>query len=233
MNIILNEVKKLLDNEETGHGFDHVHRVCLLADKLAAEEGADREIVQLAALLHDADDYKLFGEESARNLTNARRIMALAQIPDNKQQKVLNIISNMGYTKSLQGIRPVSLEGKVVSDADMLDAIGALGIIRCLSYALRRCEGATDQLFDKDIWPETEMTMEQARRPDRRADNFINHFFEKLLKLKFMMMTAAGRREAESRHQLMVDFLAGFFREQGLCDWETYLQAYISRREAA
>lgn len=233
MELVLNEVKKLLDNEETGHGFDHVYRVCLLADKLAAEEGADREIVRLAALLHDADDYKLFGEESAKNLTNARRILNSAQIDEEKQQKVLNIIGTMGYTKSLKGIRPVTPEGKAVSDADMLDAIGALGIIRCLSYALRRCEGATNQLFDKDVWPETDMTMEEARRPNRRADNFINHFFEKLLKLKFMMLTSAGRREAEKRHELMEVFLAGFFREQGLCDWEAYLHDYLSRCEAA
>lgn len=73
---IKNEVKLLMSNDNGGHGFDHVERVYHMAMKLAAKEQANSEIVALAALLHDVDDYKLFGEENAKNLTNARTILS-------------------------------------------------------------------------------------------------------------------------------------------------------------
>ena len=147
-----------------------------------------------------------------------------------RQEKVCDIIRNMGYNKSLQGIRPRCLEGRIVSDADMLDAIGAMGTIRCLAYALARCD---TPIFDKDIWPEVNLTAQEYRTPNRKSDNFINHFFEKLLKLKDMMMTESGRKEAEIRHQFMVGFLQEFFREQGCEEWIAYLERYGMNNSAA
>jgi len=123
----------------------------------------------------------------------------------------------------LKGIRPTSSEGKIVSDADMLDAIGANGIVRCMAFALARCE---TPIFDSEIWPETEMSAEEYKKPNRKSDNFINHFFEKLLKLKNMMLTNAGKEEALKRHKLMVDFLEGYFRENNLQKWLQYLYDY-------
>ncbi len=226
---VFNEVKKLLDGEQSGHGFDHVERVYLLTQELAEQEGADKEVAGLAALLHDCDDYKLAGEEAAENLPTARRILAEAGVGEDLCEKVLDIILHMGYSKSLKGIRPSSLEGKVVSDADMLDAIGVLGTIRCLQFALARCNVHGTPLFDPLVWPETDLSAEEYKRPNRKSDNFINHFFEKLLKLKGMMMTAAARREAEIRHRAMIDFLYHFFREQKLTAWIEYLDDYLQK----
>lgn len=213
----------MLARDNTGHGFEHVERVYKTALRLAKPEHADEETVALAALLHDADDYKLFGQECADNLTNARAIMAHAEIAAEKQAQVCDIIRHMGYSKALKGIRPQTPEGKIVSDADMLDAIGALGTIRCLAYALARCD---TPVFAPDIWPETGLSAEEYKMPNRRSDNFINHFFEKLLKLKNMMMTEAGRREAEKRHSFMLVFLRQFFEEQGCPEWIYYLEKY-------
>lgn len=229
---IIADVRTLMSGDSCGHGFDHVERVCRLALRMAEQEKADAEIVGLAALLHDADDYKLFGEECAKNLTNAKSIMAKNGVDDTKALKICEIIGTMGYSKALKGIRPQSLEGKIVSDADMLEAIGAMGAVRCLAYALDKCHGGTNQIFDADVWPEPNLTAEAYKIPNRRSDNFINHFFEKMLKLKNMMFTASGRKEAEIRHHFMVDFLYEFFRENGADEWIEYLKNY-NREQAA
>ena len=71
------------------------------------------------------------------------------------------------------------------------------------------------------------MSAEEYKMPNRRSDNFVNHFFEKLLKLKNMMMTDSGKKEAQKRHQIMVDFLDNFFAEQGLDDWQRFLHDYL------
>ena len=220
------EVKSLMIGNNDGHGFDHVERVFRQALKFAKMEGADQEIVGLAALLHDVDDYKLVGAEAADKLLNAKAIMATCKVAEEKATQVCDIISHMGYSKSLKGIRPSSLEGKCVSDADMLDAIGAWGVIRTLAYALERCHGCADKIFAEDVWPELNLTAEQYRRPNRKSDNFVNHFFEKLFRLKDLMMTQSGAKEAEIRHEFMYRFLEEMFRESNNEQWLAYLRDY-------
>ena len=210
---IENDVKFLMSGDNTGHGFEHIKRVFDLAVDIAKTENADIEIVGLAALLHDVDDYKLFGQESADNLINARNIMDKYNINDVVKNKVCEIIASMGYSNAMKGIRPQMLEGKIVSDADMLDAIGACGTIRCLTYALARCETV---VFDERVFPDINMSAEEYKKSNRKSDNFINHFFEKLLKLKNMMFTQSGRQEAEKRHKIMVDFYLHFLENKNL-----------------
>lgn len=223
---IKTDVRQLLAQDKSGHGYDHVERVYGIAMKLAESEKADRQITALAALLHDADDYKLFGEESAKNLTNARRIMAQNGVEESVAAAVCEIIRTMGYSKSLKGIRPQTLEGRIVSDADMLEATGAAGLVRCLAYALEKCHSGSNQIFDENIWPQLNLSAEEYKKPNRRSDNFINHFFEKMLKLRSMMFTEAGRREADIRHRFMVDFLREFFREHDCPAWIEFLERY-------
>ncbi len=224
---VAEEVRRLMSADKSGHGFEHVERVWRLTRLLAEKENADCKVAELAALLHDCDDYKLVGVEKAEELSNAKQIMKNSHVPSAMQEKVLNIIRSMGYSKSLKGIRPTSLEGKIVSDADMLDAIGACGIVRCMQFALERCNQYNAPIFEKNVWPERNLSAEEYKMPNRRSDNFVNHFFEKLLKLKNMMMTDSGKKEAQKRHQIMVDFLDNFFAEQGLDDWQRFLHDYL------
>ena len=219
------EVKILMDGENSGHGLDHILRVFDIAMKISEDnKSADREIISLAALLHDCDDYKVFGCECAENLTNAKKIMDKINVDEHKQEIVCEIVKNMGYSKLLKGIRPTTIEGKIVSDADMLDAIGANGIVRCLAYSLAKNNG---QVFDKDTFPEIEITAENYIKSGRKTDKFVNHFFEKLLKLKGLMLTEEGKKEAEKRHDVMVTFLERFFEEQGLNDWNRFLNDFL------
>lgn len=123
-------MSKLLDKDASGHGMDHVNRVLNLSLKFAERENVNKEIVALIALLHDVDDYKLFGEESQKNLTNAKRIMERVSVSLEIQKKVCESLNCIGYSKRLKGIVSETIEGKIVSDADMCDAIGAIGILR-------------------------------------------------------------------------------------------------------
>jgi len=215
------QVLKLLSTDNSGHGMDHVDRVLNLSLKFAKEENADLEVVSLIALLHDVDDYKLFGEENAKSLTNARRIMENASISEEIQEKVLDVISNFGYSKAVNGIRPVSLEGKIVSDADMCDVVGVNGIIRTFKYSLKY----NKPFFDKYIFPSDDL--ETTKKLKVCADSSVCHLFEKALKLKKMMLTNSGKKEIEKRHKITVDILYQLFDEEDVPEWAEYLDKYL------
>ena len=224
------KVKILLDGESSGHGFDHTMRVQKLSrafsrtftsKKTKNTPHINEEVVELASLLHDVDDYKLFGEENAKNLTNARNILRDAHIDPDTQKAVLDIISTMGYNKLLSGIRPKTFEGKIVSDADMCDAIGAVGIIRTHLYSVAH----STSFFDENALPT--INMSSAQYKSRTSSSSINHFFEKTLRLKDLMLTAPGKKEAKRRHKFLVNFLVEYFTEQNATSWLDYLNNYL------
>ena len=219
--IVREEVRKLLGSDKSGHDASHVERVEALALKFNEEEKQDAAVVSLIALLHDADDYKLFGKQSAENLSNTRRIMNLAGIPQQTQETVIEAISTIGYSKRLKGITPALPEAKIVSDADMCDALGALGIIRSFQYASSK----GNPLFDRNLRPVTKLSAEVYQA--KTQDTVVNHCFEKLLKLRGMMLTEAGKKEAEVRHDFIVFFLRELFEEENAPEWADYLNQYL------
>ena len=99
------QVYELLNKDNSGHGNDHIDRVLELSLKFAQKETANKDVVALIALLHDVDDYKLFGEENAENLTNAKSIMNNANVPNDIQNQVLSSLKCIGYSKLLKGFR--------------------------------------------------------------------------------------------------------------------------------
>lgn len=215
-------VNDLLGNENSGHGMDHVNRVLYLALKFADKEHADKDIVSLIALLHDVDDYKLFGTKNANELNNAKKIMTECGIDFDVQNIVCEEIKTIGFNKYLKGIRPSTLEGKIVSDADMCDAIGAVGIIRAHAYSIKN----GDPFFDKNIFPIANITVNQYTK-SRKDTSTVCHMFEKLLKLKGLMLTEAGKEEAKSRHEFLIAFLYQLFKEENLPQWKSYLDDFL------
>ena len=218
------EVKKLLDNDNSGHGMDHINRVLDLSLKFSEKEKANKEVVTLIALLHDVDDYKLFGMENAQNLTNAKRIMEDCNIDKNIQSQVCLALNNIGYSKRLKGCFPTTIEGKIVSDADMCDALGANGILRVYTYSMKNGK----PFFDKNIFPIEDMTNETYTK--KCADSSVCHMFEKILKLKDLMLTESGKEESKNRHQIVVDFLYHLFEEENVPEWTIYLNNYLSKK---
>ena len=218
------EVKKLLASDNSGHGMDHINRVLDLSLRFAKTETANENTVALIALLHDVDDYKLFGYENAQNLTNAKRIMNKCNIDLNIQEQVCNAIHNIGYKKRLKGKCPTTIEGKIVSDADMCDALGANGILRVYQY----CMNNGKPFFNKDIFPVESITTDNYKLC---ADSSVAHMFEKILRLKDLMLTKSGTLEAQNRDKIIVDFLYHLFDEEQAFEWKKYLDNFLIKRE--
>lgn len=221
---MIEEVKKqvndLLENDKSGHGMEHINRVLNMSLKFAQKENANFEEVSLIALLHDVDDYKLFGEESARNLTNAKRIMNNVGVSSELQDKVIRNLKCIGYSKSLEGLSPVEIEGKIVSDADMCDGLGTVGIIRGHSYGMK----VNRPFFNKEVFPEDDSENSHKIKGNASTINFI---IANLLSYKYLMLTESGRDEASKREKAIVDFLYSYFEEENVPNWIEYLNKYL------
>ncbi len=197
-------VQEELGQDSSGHDYWHIYRVWQTAKKIGEAEGADLLVVELAALLHDIADEKL-NESEAIGLAKVRGWLARQGADEAVIEHVMEIISTMSFKGGdRSGMR--TLEGAVVQDADRLDALGAVGIARTFAYS-----GAKGQLaHDPHLKPRTAMTREEYRKGKSTA---INHFYEKLLKLKELMNTPYAKRMAEGRHQVMEAFLEQFYEE--------------------
>lgn len=219
---IRKDVAVLLDGDVSGHGMEHVDRVLELSLEFAKRESANLEVVELAALLHDVDDYKIFGLESARNLTNANNILNRNNIDQKLACQVLQIIPSMGYNNFLDGVRPDSLEGRVVSDADMCDAIGAQGLIRVFEYNASRGR----VFFDKNVAPVSSGKSAEEYRASSNV-HAVQHFFDKLLLVPEILMTGSGRLEGQRRAEIMIKYLRELFREEDARDWQRHLDSFL------
>ena len=197
-------VHNLMKNESSGHDHFHALRVLNTALELAAEECADEFIVSLAALLHDVDDRKL-SPETYKNKDKAAAFLRENGIGEARIGEILGIIEEVSF-KGTDSTVPSSIEGKCVQDADRIDALGAIGIARTFAYGGSR----NRQMYDPGIEPKTDMTEEEYRRSESTS---LNHFYEKLFKLKEMMNTASAIRKAEVREKFMKDFVAEFLAE--------------------
>lgn len=221
---VKHRVFELLNKDNSGHGMDHINRVFKLSIKFAQKEQADEMVVSLISLLHEVDDYKLFGEESAKNLTNAKLIMNEVGIDIETQNRVLDAIRKIGYKKYLGGVRPDSLEGMIVSDADMCDGLGVTGILRTYDY--QKAHGRP--FFDREVFPDNEVTTNNYKLCD---DSAVCHCFDKLLRLKGIMMTESGKEEASSRHDIVVSILYHLFDEEDAPEWSDYLDKFLNELE--
>ena len=191
INKAMDYARNIFAGDASGHDFDHTLRVFHMATRLAQEEGADVQIVQLAALLHDVDDRKLSPETYDGKL-RAVAFLKEQGLPEEKISLIVDIISRVSFSAHLAP--PETMEGKCVQDADRLDAMGAIGIARTFAFGGSRGRRLHD--------------------PERLDPNAsVQHFYDKLLLLKETMHTATGRRLAEQRDQYMRDFLQQFYGE--------------------
>ncbi|WP_426455193.1 HD domain-containing protein [Paenibacillus sp. S-38] len=197
-------VQEQLGGDSSGHDWWHMFRVARTARRMAEVEGADVFICELAALLHDLADEKLVEDKEA----GQQRIEAWlkdAGAGAGDTAHIMEIIRNVSYSGG-HGAPMRTLEGRIVQDADRLDAIGAIGIGRTFAYG-----GAKGRLMhDPTEEPRESMTREEYRSSGGTA---INHFYEKLLKLKDLMNTDTGRALALERHKYMEGFLQQFYQE--------------------
>lgn len=176
-----------------------------LSLKIAAKEGADSFICELAALLHDVADEKLNDSKQA-GLDKVEQWLLLHVNDLEVIAHVMTIIATMSYNGG-QNPPMETLEGQVVQDADRLDALGAIGIARTFMYA-----GSKGSMMHH---PDKDFSQHEYRAAGKSA---IYHFYEKLLKLQDLMNTTYARELAEVRHQWMEMYLEQFYREWNVDD---------------
>lgn len=198
-------VKEIFADDSSGHDYYHTIRVYKLATKIAEQEKADINIVQLAALLHDVDDIKL-SPETYSTKKNAVDFMTANQVSSDIIDRVCKIIGQVSFA-GMDSVVPDTLEGKCVQDADRLDAIGAIGIARTFAYG----GSIGRKIYDPEIKPRAGINSKDYQKTQNSTS--INHFYEKLLLLKDMMNTTTGRKLAEHRQAVMETFLDEFMEE--------------------
>ncbi|WP_299128608.1 HD domain-containing protein [uncultured Winogradskyella sp.] len=200
-------VKSKLKNAEGGHDWFHIERVHKNTLAIAKHENVNLVIVSLAALLHDIADPKFNNGDETIAPRLASEFLLKQNVDSNIIEHVTQIIENMSFKNSFD-LNPSfnSKEMEVVQDADRLDAIGAIGIARCFNYG-----GFKNRpIYNPDIEPNLNMTKAEYKASNAPT---INHFYEKLLRLKDQMNTKTGKQIAEKRHKYMVGFLDQFYAE--------------------
>lgn len=200
-------------SEATGHDYWHFYRVWQLAKHIGQKEQAtDMFALELAALLHDIADWKFHEGDEEAGPRAARVWLQNLSVDEKVIVHVEDIIRHASFKGASIKNNLTTLEGKIVHDADKLDAIGAIGIARAFAT------GAyfNEIFYDPTIPPQTYASAAEYRAakdvPNRTV---INHFYEKLLLLKDRMLTTTGRQLAEERHAVTERFLKEF-----LAEWE-------------
>jgi uncharacterized protein len=198
-------VRKQLEGESTGHDWYHLKRVRDMALRLADKEGGDKTLIELAALVHDVGDHKFHASEEDGHKATFK-LLADCNVP----QSLADQIADIAHRVSFKGIGVAddmpTLEGKIVQDADRLDAIGAIAIARVFTYGGAKGRPIHD--------PEIPLVIPQ------NVDQYINskspsfhHFYEKLFHLKDRIHTKTAKVIAEKRHKFMEEYTEQFKRE--------------------
>lgn len=197
----LQQARSWYSNSDPVHDFAHIERVYQMADKLAVEEGADLEIVHAAALLHDAEGSTSGSESRAdhhhASADFAAEILSKEGWPADRIAAVQHCIRAHRFRDNREP--PATIEAKVIFDADKLDVIGAVGVMRVIAYAVLAGQPTFAQ-------PSEKFLASGEAEPGEPHSAYHEYLF-KLSKIKTRLFTRTARRIAEERHA----YIAGFF----------------------
>jgi uncharacterized protein len=190
--IAIQQARCLYDSADAAHDFDHVLRVLALAERIAAAEGADVEIVRAAALLHDVARAETAGDGRCHAQVGAERARSILR--DHPSERVAAVAHAIAAHRFRRGPVPATLEARVLFDADKLDAIGAVGVARAYAVAGQR---------NARLWADAPLDYTAG---DPRDHTAAHEFVFKLSRLKDAMYTTTGKAIAGERHAYMVAF---------------------------
>ena len=196
------EMKEFFTQEHTGHDWYHIERVWKNAKKIAVHYPEVNQLqIELAALLHDRYDHKIVSNVEQANL-EVRNLLLQHGLSEDLIKKILYSIDAVGFRNGKNPLQPISIEDKIVQDADRLDAIGAIAIARTFVYS-----GS----HQRPIY--TGEPLDVLEKAHDLEDTAIGHFYEKLLTLSDTLHTPEAREIAKGRHEFMKDYLTQFFAE--------------------
>ncbi|MCB0669039.1 MAG: HD domain-containing protein [Saprospiraceae bacterium] len=201
-------VKKELADAEGGHDWWHIQRVRSNARLIAESEVCDKLVVELSALLHDIADSKFNDGNENIGPEKAEKFLKSISLDSGKTDHIVKIVRNISFKGGNFKVNFKSKELDIVQDADRLDAMGAIGIARAFNYGGHKGR----LLYHPEIKPVLNLDKEAYKKSSAPT---INHFYEKLLRLKDRMNTKTGKQLAEERHQFMENFLKQFYKEWG------------------
>lgn len=202
---VVSLLKVRYQSDSSGHDWFHLERVWKMAKRLVKDERVNEFVLEMSALLHDVDDYK-FKKEGEDELSGTKRILDDFRVSGSRRDAIFDVIRNVSFKGAGVETAQKSLEGKIVQDADRLDALGAIGIARVFAYG----GSAGHPYYDPAIKPQRITSFAQYKMHKKTT---INHFYEKLLILKDRMNTLQARKIAEHRHRVLEEFLKEFFAE--------------------
>lgn len=198
-------VKTELGKDSSGHDWHHIDRVRKNARLIwSKEQQGDSFIIEMAALLHDIPDDKLNESEEAGWMKLDSFLQSI-QLDNETSSRIKNCIESVSF-KGGRVIELASIEAEIVQDADRLDALGAIGIARTFAFGGKKGH----PIYEPDLNVRGQMTLDEYRNGDSSS---VNHFYEKLLKLKDKMNTEQAKQLAEERHKFMETFLEQFYNE--------------------
>jgi uncharacterized protein len=200
-------VKSVLEKDGSGHDWYHIDRVRKIAKEIAKKEKVDPLVVELGALLHDIADWKFNSGNLKKGAVVSEKWLKGLGLDQKRIEQVSHIVENVSYKGAKVKNTIKSLEGKIVQDADRLDAMGAIGIARAFAYGGHKGRPMYDP---KAKLVQLHKTFGEYKKGSASS---IHHFYEKLLLIKDMMNTKTGKKLAARRHKLMLDYLKQFHAE--------------------
>ncbi|MBA3028789.1 MAG: HD domain-containing protein [Desulfobacteraceae bacterium] len=201
---ILEKVQTLFENAKSSHDWDHTLRVYRLCERIGAVEGADMDVLRVAAVLHDIG--RSCQDQSQGALCHAEKGAEMAAeiledfpLPTHRKSNIIHCIASHRFRK---GRTPETVEAKVLFDADKIDAIGAVGVARAYLFA--------GEIGARLHSPEKDMA---NTLPYTSDDTGYREYCVKLSKIKNRLLTHEGRKIAGKRHEFMVSFFDRFLKE--------------------
>jgi len=200
---IYENVRKRMEKNDPAHDFEHVMRVCENAKMICSKEKANKKLVLYAALLHDL---VYFPKKDIRSKTSstksskeAKKILEKFSFQNDEIKIISDAILSHSFSKNK---KPKTFEGKILEDADRLDAIGAIGIARTFAVG-----GSENRPFYNKLDPFC-----SKRTPNDKTWT-LDHFYKKLLLLEGKMNTNSGKKEARRRTKIIKNFLLELKKE--------------------
>ena len=208
MDKVIKFMEKNLSVDTTGHGIDHALRVRNMAMRIWEEEGGNKRVIETAAIAHNIIDSNLFDNADVQR-RKLRDFLERSNYDGEEISQILDLVDLLNYNSDYVNV-PLTIEGKILQDAERIDAMGALGVARTFTAG-----GAKHKKFyksDSKGMPIDEVAL--ISYTNGRTDNTtINYFYDHLLKLKDLMNTDTGSKIAAGRHQVMLNFLIEFYQE--------------------